>query len=194
VRKFWKRRGNLDLERDLRAARPEPRPEFLRTLADRVGERRRPYRGVRMALAASVAAILLVAVASVGGIGRAASAGHGFVKVATSIAFVHTPSVIHKTAAADQYPPPTTPSPPVTTPSPAVTTPAPVVTTPPPTVTPPTPVAKLKVCRNGRVVSIPADTIRATDKKVSASAKVGSKCGAKPKAKKRKRGKPAFTG
>ena len=155
--KFWKRHGGLDLEGELRAARPEPRPEFTQMLAERVGERRRSYRGVRMALAASVAAMLLVAVAAIGGIGYAASAGHAIVKAATSVATVHSPSVVHKSAAADQYP-----------------------------------TRKVKVCRNGHVISIPANKVKPTDKKVSSSAKVGSKCGARPRH--RRRGAPAFTG
>ena len=133
--KFWKRHGELDLEGELREARPEPRPEFLQMLSERVGERRRSYRGVRMALAASVVAILLVAVAAVGGIGYAASAGKHIVKVASSVANVHSPSIVRKSAAADQYRPRT-----------------------------------VKVCRNGRVVSVPTTKVRRTDKKVSSSA------------------------
>ena len=155
--KFWKRHGGLDLEGELRAARPEPRPEFLQMLSERVGERRRSYRGVRMALAASVAAVLLVAVAAVGGIGYAASAGKHIVKAASSVANVHSPSVVHKSAAADQYPS-----------------------------------RKVKVCRNGHVISIPANAVKPSDKKVSQSAKVGSKCGGRPKH--RRGGAPNFTG
>jgi hypothetical protein len=153
--KFWKRHEELDLEGELRAARPEPRPEFLQMLSERVGERRRSYRGVRMALAASVAAMLLVAVAAVGGIGYAASAGHQIVKVASSVANVHGPTVVKKSAAADQY-------------------------------------KRIKVCRNGRVVLISQNNVRSSDKKVSQSAKVGAKCGARPRH--RRRGAPAFTG
>ena len=153
--KFWKRHGGLDLEGELRAARPEPRPEFMQMLSERVGERRRSYRGVRMALAASVAAVLLVAVAAVGGIGYAASAGKHIVKVASSVATVHNPSVVKKSAAADQY-------------------------------------EKVKVCRNGHVVSISPNAVKPTDKKVSQSAKVGSKCGRRPKH--RRGGAPRFTG
>jgi hypothetical protein len=102
--KFWKRHGGLDLEGELRAARPEPRPEFLQMLSERVGERRRSYRGVRMALAASVAAMLLVAVAAVGGIGYASSGLHNVYRTATAVVTPHKPKVVHKTAAADQYP------------------------------------------------------------------------------------------
>lgn len=101
---FWKRRRGFDLESELRAARPEPHPEFLQMLSKQVGERRRSYRGLRVSLAASVAVGMLVAVASVGGIGYAASAAQHVFKTASAVAKPHAPRVVHKTAAADQYP------------------------------------------------------------------------------------------
>lgn len=152
--RFWKR-GSSDLEGELRAARPEPRPEFARMVSASVGERRKSYRSVRVSLASAVALGVLVAVASVGGIGYAASSAGHWVKAATAIVKPHKPRVVHGSAASSQYPS-----------------------------------AKVKVCRKGRVVSIAKGTARKGDKKVSAKARIGSKCSFKP----RRRTAPAFTG
>jgi hypothetical protein len=79
MRIFGKRQdGPSGLEADLRAHRPEPRDEFLSSLAGRVGEpeRRRPSfaRSPRLAFAGAVTAAMLGAVAAFGGFGYAATA------------------------------------------------------------------------------------------------------------------------
>lgn len=103
--RFWKR--GSDLERELRAARPEPRPELTRMVSDAVGERRRSYRRVRVSLAGAVSLAVLVAVASIGGVGLASSSAGHWLKAATAIAKPHKPRVAHGTAASDQYKPAT---------------------------------------------------------------------------------------
>ena len=84
--RFLRKHGEGELERTLRAARPEPRSEFLSVVVDRIGERRRGrVGGLRFALAASLSAILLVALAGVGGLSYAASSLANAVGGATSI-------------------------------------------------------------------------------------------------------------
>lgn len=65
---FWKRGGEDELEAQLRTARPEPRPEFTRAIADRVRPRTSPVkRGSRrlsVLLAAGLSALVLTPVAA----------------------------------------------------------------------------------------------------------------------------------
>jgi hypothetical protein len=75
--RFWKRHGeSFDLEGALRENRPQPRPDFVRAVAERVHERQRRLRPsrLRVALTAGVTAFLLVALGSVGGLGYATDA------------------------------------------------------------------------------------------------------------------------
>ena len=77
MKRLWKRgRDALDLEAELRSTRPEPRREFLDVLAARVREDRPlPRRGsVRIALATGLSGLVLVALASVGGLEYASAA------------------------------------------------------------------------------------------------------------------------
>jgi hypothetical protein len=71
--KLWNRDDSL--ERELRALRREPRPEFLEAVVKRVhGDRyRRPTRSFRLGLVGVLTAGMLVALASFGGLGNAAS-------------------------------------------------------------------------------------------------------------------------
>src|SRR5579864_1601839 len=114
MRNFWRRRGSFDLERELRANRPEPRPEFLRSLVLRVrGEgqaapRASRPRALRLTLVGAVTVAMLVALASVGGLGYAASAVHQAFRTATAITVRHhhvKPTAPHKVTAADQQEP-----------------------------------------------------------------------------------------
>jgi Calx-beta domain len=76
MKRFWKREPDgFDLEAELRASRPEPGREFVETLAARVlHERPRSRRGsTRIAFAAGLSGLILVALASVGGLGYAAA-------------------------------------------------------------------------------------------------------------------------
>lgn len=76
MKRLWKRRNeSFDLEAELRAHRPEPRSDFLHALALRVREERVAprLRSPRVVFAAGFTAATLVALASVGGFGYAAS-------------------------------------------------------------------------------------------------------------------------
>jgi hypothetical protein len=70
---FWKRED--DLERELRARRPEPRRELVEGIASRiVGERRRGAgRGARLGLAVALTAGMLAALGAFGSLGYAAN-------------------------------------------------------------------------------------------------------------------------
>ena len=115
MRHFWRRRGSFDLERELRANRPEPRPEFLRALVLRVrGEGQAAPRGMRpralrLTLVGAVTAAMLAALASVGGLGYAASAVNQAFRTAAAITVrphhVRRPAAPHKVTAADQQEP-----------------------------------------------------------------------------------------
>src|SRR4051812_49160771 len=97
-----------DLEARLRSQRPEPRQEFLASLADTVrsdrAKRRTPH--LRVVFAGGLTAALLVALASFGGLGYAASSSWHAVNAAAKA--VH-PAKKHRTkaakhsSAADQY-------------------------------------------------------------------------------------------
>jgi hypothetical protein len=102
---FFKRRHETDLEAELRRSRPQPRPELVAMIADRVrGERRRSTRpGLRVAFAGALSAILLIALASVGGLGYAANAVHSAATAVTRIVTPQKPTTVNVSAAADQY-------------------------------------------------------------------------------------------
>lgn len=79
-----RKRRSFDLERELRAARPEPGRDFLHTLASEVRERGHSRRSFRLAFAVGLTAALLVALSAVGGIGYAAAAPAHAVKAVVS--------------------------------------------------------------------------------------------------------------
>jgi hypothetical protein len=102
-----RKRKRLDLEAELRSGRAEPRPEFLLALGDRVRGDARPARstGLRLAFAGALTAVMLVALASVGGIGYAATAARHAVTSAARIAEPqhHAAVVSRDTPASSQY-------------------------------------------------------------------------------------------
>jgi hypothetical protein len=120
VRNFWNHR-QVDLDRELRARRPRARSEFVETLAAEM--RNRPAersRVGRVGLAFAMSGLILVVLASFGGIGYAASAVSHAVKKPT--AAKHVANVSSPSAAQAQYggfTPPNSPplTPPATTPS-----------------------------------------------------------------------------
>jgi hypothetical protein len=89
MKRFWKRgRHGFELETELRANRPEPGREFLDGLAARVrAERPRSRRpgSARIAFAAGLSAFILVALASVGGLGYAAAGATKAFEAAKSV-------------------------------------------------------------------------------------------------------------
>jgi hypothetical protein len=110
LRGIWKR-GPGDLEGELRAARAEPRPEFLAALSGRIRDELRPRHAgaFRLAFAGGLTVVMLVALAAVGGVSYAADAAAG---AAHSLEKVVTPSSAHEaivvkglTAGGDQYQP-----------------------------------------------------------------------------------------
>lgn len=76
MKKFFRWSRRLDLEDELRAGRPEPRRDFVTALAGEV--RRRPIERTRMGrvgVALALTGLILVSVASFGGVGYASSSG-----------------------------------------------------------------------------------------------------------------------
>ena len=88
MRRFWNRQHDpLDIERELRANRPEPRAEFVRGVTGRLNGDRpgRSFARLRVALAGSLATVILLALALAGGLGYAASAGKHAVKAVQDV-------------------------------------------------------------------------------------------------------------
>lgn len=104
--RYWRRRHEgLDLEAELRAGRPEPAQDFTRRLEARVRNDGRSRVGsLRVAFVGAVTAIMLLALASVGGVGYASSAAQD---AAVSVKRVVTPqdviTVLRRSPAQDQY-------------------------------------------------------------------------------------------
>jgi hypothetical protein len=107
--RYWRRRrAPFDLEAELRAGRPEPSPDLVRRLESRVRDsgRTRVGSSVRVAFVGALTAVMLIALAFVGGMGYAASAGRDAV---VSVKRIVTPDevvkVIRRSAAQQQYGP-----------------------------------------------------------------------------------------
>lgn len=94
------------LERRLRRERPQPRTELLASIARELGGARRPAAGLRLGFAGALTGALVVMLASVGGIGYAASAAkqavHAVQRVVTP---QHAIVVKGLSAGGDQYKP-----------------------------------------------------------------------------------------
>jgi len=104
VKSFWNRRRSHGIEEELRRNRPEPRSEFVTSLAEHVRNDRRSARaGVRVALAGALTVALLAALAPVGALGSAGSAAEGIVNAATRVVSTHARPVARHTPAASQY-------------------------------------------------------------------------------------------
>lgn len=103
------RRKERGVEHELRAARPEPKPEFLSALSEQVrAESRRSRFGARprLALAGVLTAGLLAAVGAFGGFGYAATAAQQAVDAVSGILVAGNDDPIEVrllTAGADQY-------------------------------------------------------------------------------------------
>jgi hypothetical protein len=95
----------MDVERELRANRPEPRAELVSMISERIARTpRRSHAGFRVAFGAGLTAGLLAAVAAVGGVGFAASSVHQVAKSVIRITHTSHPRVVNNnTSAADQY-------------------------------------------------------------------------------------------
>jgi hypothetical protein len=103
----WKRkRGGLDLEAELRANRPEPSRAFVHRIEARVREGRRSRVGsLRVAFVGALTASLLAALASVGGLGYAATATGSAVEKVQRVVQNRGVLIVKKSPARDQYGP-----------------------------------------------------------------------------------------
>lgn len=104
--RYWrKRHEGLDLETELRANRPEPAPELINRLEARVRNDGRSRVGtLRVAFVGALTGVMLLGLASVGGVGYASSAAKD---AAVSVKRVVSPrdvvSVLKRSPAMDQY-------------------------------------------------------------------------------------------
>jgi hypothetical protein len=98
----WRKNRRTGLEAELRANRPEPSDELVRRIESRVradGKRA----SLRVVFAGALMAGVLAMLASVGGLGYAAtSTSHAF-NTAKRAMHSHAVARVHKSAAADQY-------------------------------------------------------------------------------------------
>lgn len=105
---FRGRHEGHDLEGELRSRRPEPRAEFVHALEARVQQSgRRARGGFRVAFVGALTACMLFALASVGGLGHAASAVGDVAVTAKRIVKKKGPKIVKKSSAASQYGKPT---------------------------------------------------------------------------------------
>src|SRR5829696_431905 len=100
----WRRNPERGLEAELRANRPEPSRELVDRLEMRVRTHGRDRRAgsFRVAFAGALAAGVLTALASVGGLGYAATGASQAVEKAKRVVHVQTVRTLHKSAAQDQ--------------------------------------------------------------------------------------------
>lgn len=100
----WRRNPERALEAELRSNRPEPSRELVHKLEAQVRSQRGSRAGsFRVAFAGALAAGVLTALASVGGLGYAATGTSQAVEKAKRIVQVHGVTTLHKSAAIDQY-------------------------------------------------------------------------------------------
>jgi hypothetical protein len=100
----WRRNPESGLEAELRSNRPEPSKELVNRLEGRVRSRHDARAGsFRVAFAGALAVGVLAALASVGGLGYAATGADQAVTTAKRVMQKHGVTNLHKTAAADQY-------------------------------------------------------------------------------------------
>ena len=108
--RFPRMRGEAGrLERELRAARPEPRAEFLLSLAERTESKTRRRASSRLAFGLAVLTFVLGSFASFGGIGYAAAGADSAVKAVKKVV-VQKPDKALSSSAAAQYGPAETPT------------------------------------------------------------------------------------
>jgi hypothetical protein len=110
---FWKREDGLG--RELRASRPEPKAEFMRSVVDRMESQRARVRSYRTAIAVGLTVVGLVSLGAFGGLGYAASTVAAVKRPVLLVKKVVAPAnpkttpragsvvLVDSTAAADQY-------------------------------------------------------------------------------------------
>jgi hypothetical protein len=100
----WKRSRRLEVESELRAARAEP-PQALIERIETTIERSAPtsHLRARLAVGATLTAVMVAAVAAVGGVSAAASGVGHAVRSLTGLTGTHAPRVVDRTSAGHQY-------------------------------------------------------------------------------------------
>ncbi len=107
MKRFWKRGGD-GLETELRANRPEPRPELIESITERVRAEspRRRARPLQLAYAGALTAMLLVVLVAAGGVGSTSSALSSVgTKLASAVSGTSSPTVVSSSAGQTQYRP-----------------------------------------------------------------------------------------
>jgi hypothetical protein len=99
----WRRNRSTSLEAELRANRPEPSDELVQRIELRVRAGGMRAGAFRVAFAGALVAGVLAALASVGGLGYAATSTGQAVATAKRVMHVHAEARIQKSAARDQY-------------------------------------------------------------------------------------------
>ena len=106
MKRFWSR-GEDELGRELRAARPELRDEFVRSLTRRVqadnGRQSPLYLASRLSFAASITVLILGTLVAFGGLGYAASGTRDAVKAVKHAVAPTKARTVSNSAAQDQY-------------------------------------------------------------------------------------------
>lgn len=99
-----RKRQSVDLEGQLRQARPQPGRDFLQGLVSEVRARRQSRQSFRLAFAGGLTMVLFVALAAVGGIGYAAAAPAKAVHaVVAAVSSDNGTTLIQQSPACDQY-------------------------------------------------------------------------------------------
>jgi hypothetical protein len=105
----FRRRQPHGPEDELRAYRPQPTDEFVRSVSKRIEDDQRRVRLnalSRLAFAAALTVLLLGTLAALGGFAAAASGTHSFVNVLKRTVTPSKPRIVRNSAAQDQYKPP----------------------------------------------------------------------------------------
>lgn len=113
MRRFTRMRGEAGrLERELRAARPEPRADFLLSLTRHVSDSRprQPRRASRVAFALALTTFMVGTFASFGGLSYAASGAASAASAVKHVVASH-PRTLSKSSARAQYGPAPAPAP-----------------------------------------------------------------------------------
>jgi hypothetical protein len=102
---LWKRSRRRDVESELRAARPEPPSMLLSAIEGKIQRSATTTRrfGPRIAVALTLTAGLLAAVASVGGVSSAARGVQHVARSVTGLTGKHEPRAADRTSAGHQY-------------------------------------------------------------------------------------------
>jgi hypothetical protein len=134
---FGKSDDSFDVERELVSQRPEPRRDFIDEVAAGLSRAPAPARFGRLSIAVVFTGLVLIGMASGGGVGYALSVASQAVKKVEAVVHVSKPSAPKAPSAAQaEYGPPTFPPPPPPPPTSTTPTSPPGTFTPPPTTTP----------------------------------------------------------